>query len=109
MKSLRSIAWHAVAALAIAIVAFLAASGVMLLILWELVYGDTYGGRWQKLAWPYGAMVAIVAVTLYVMGVAGRIRLGLPHNAATLAILALAALAWVLIATNFLMPLPIPR
>jgi hypothetical protein len=79
----------------------------MLFILWEFVYGDTYGGRWQKLAWPYGAMAAIVVLTLYGMWFAGRIMLGWRHYLASLAILALAAWAWVWTATNFLMPSPI--
>jgi hypothetical protein len=109
MKTYCSAFGHAAAALAVSVAAFLAASAVMFLILWEFVYGDTYGGRWQKLAWPFGTAAAIVALALYYMRTVYRVKLGWVHFAVSGAILAIVAWVGVLIATNFLMPLPIPR
>jgi hypothetical protein len=102
------ILYHALLCLMILLIAFAVASAAMLFLLWEFTYGDTYGGRWQKLAWPFGGVGAIVAVSLYCMRVIGGIRLGWAHYAASLAVLAVVASAFVLVATTFLWPLPIP-
>jgi hypothetical protein len=98
---------RAVAGLGLAIVAFLVAWAAMFLVLWEFVYGDSYGGRWQKLAWPFGGFAALVALSLYGTHTVYGIRLRWRHLAACLVLLALVGWGGVLFAKRFLWPMPI--
>jgi hypothetical protein len=46
-------------------VAFVAIWIAAFMILYEFVYGDSYGGRWQYLAWPIAIVGASGSVVLF--------------------------------------------
>ena len=73
-------------------------------ILWEFIYGDSYGGRWSNFAWPVAFVAAFGALGLFVSHVTGFKRINLKILAASILLLFVATAAWIVFTRMYIMP-----